>query len=116
VLFPPPPTNTFILTDWKVVRRSVSGGDEIICIFGKVYGNPRFRAGTTIHTSSLIGFRRDFESIVVHTRNGSEYCLGNPDPGEPFAVNRLLRALGEISATMPAAATGPATSESGPPA
>jgi hypothetical protein len=85
----------FILTDWKIVRKQSSSTEEVVCVFGRVFGNPRFKSGTFIQTSALHGYRREIEWIIVATRNGSEYGLGNPDAAEPFAVQRLLRSLDE---------------------
>jgi hypothetical protein len=101
----------FILTDWKIVCKQPASGEGVVCIFGRVFGNPRFKSGRLIHTSALKGYRRDVEWLVVTTRNGSEYGLGNADPAEPFAVQRLLRRLDEAgNKNLPSDETDPSDS------
>ena len=85
----------FILTNWKVAACITPGGVVVTCLCGHVFGHTRFKPGEFVQTSHVRGHRVEFDSLVVVTRNGSEYWLGKPDPCESFAMQRLLRYLQE---------------------
>ena len=68
-------------------------GDEGPCLRGQIFGNFRFTPGQWITTSAIAGYRRAGESIIVMTRNGSEYTLGRSALALPFAQKRLLALL-----------------------
>ncbi len=87
----------FILKNWVIVIRRRESGEELLCLSGKVYGNPRFRVGQVITTSFLTSHRVESEFVVVCTRNGSEYKLGRPRATEVFAKQRLLRHLQRLN-------------------
>jgi hypothetical protein len=81
----------YIIHNWKIIRHALPGGTVIVCLFGEVYGNPRFKPGGPISTSAVESFKADTDSVL--TVNGSEYQLGKPDPAAPFAKQRLIRYL-----------------------
>jgi hypothetical protein len=60
---------------------------------GHVFGNPQFKSGEFVQTSMVKSHRVEFDSLIVVTRNGSEYWLGKPSPSESSAMERLLRYL-----------------------
>jgi hypothetical protein len=82
-----------ILENWRLVAGKTAAQDSAIKIHGTVYGNPLYPAGSTIHTSTLVGYRKESDNLVVMTVTGSEYLLGKPDAATPFAKRRLMRHL-----------------------
>lgn len=88
-------TEVFILTSWKIASCISSSGAAVTCLCGHVFGNPHFASGEFVQTSTVKSHRVEFDSLIVATRNGSEYWLGKPDPAESFAMQRLLRYLQE---------------------
>jgi hypothetical protein len=85
----------YVLTNWKIVSCVSSSGAVMTGLRGNVFGNPRFSSGELIQTSTVRNHRIEFDSLIVVTRNGSEYWMGKPDPAESFAMQRLLRYLQE---------------------
>jgi hypothetical protein len=83
----------YIINNWKILRHELDGGVVIICLYGEVFGNPRFKSGGPISTSAIESYRAKTDSVV--TVSGSEYQLGKPDPAAPFARQRLIRYLVE---------------------
>ena len=65
----------------------------IMCLSGEVYGSPKFKDGTNVTTSEIVG--KDGELIV--TQSGSKYELGQPHPTYeekyPNARERLLNSV-----------------------
>lgn len=66
------------------------------CLYGKVYGHPRFPDGSVVTTSSIVGLRSIMEEIVI-TKSGSFYELGVVnslyETAYPNAKKRLLKSL-----------------------
>jgi hypothetical protein len=85
----------YIIHNWKVIRHALPDGVVIVCLYGEVYGNPRFKPGGPISTSAVESYRSESDSVT--TVNGSEYQLGKPDPAAPFAKQRLIRYLEQHS-------------------
>lgn len=77
------------IKNWNVVA-----SDDQVRITGKVYGDSRFKNGSIISTSPVIGWTPnndiDDPRLIIKTQSGSEYVLTNP---EPFAVSKLLKHL-----------------------
>jgi hypothetical protein len=47
---------------------------------GTVYGHPVFDDGDPITTSAFHSLRQEGDNVIVTTRSGSEYLLGQVDP------------------------------------
>lgn len=88
------PLSVYIINNWKILRHELDGGVVIVCLYGEVFGNPRFKSGGPISTSAIERYEPKTDSVV--TVSGSEYQLGKPDPVAPFARQRLIRYLVEI--------------------
>jgi hypothetical protein len=89
----------YIINNWKIIRHVLPGGAVVVCLYGEVFGNPRFKSGGPISTSAIEAYKAKTDSVV--TVSGSEYQLGKPDPAAPFARQRLIRYLIE-NAKVPA--------------
>jgi hypothetical protein len=87
--------SVFVLANWKIASCVSPSGATLTCLCGHVFGNPNFNPGQFVQTSTVKSHTVEFDSLIVLTRNGSEYWLGKPDPAESFAVQRLLRYLQE---------------------
>jgi hypothetical protein len=85
----------YILENWHVVFGKNPAQEFVVRIRGDVYGNPAFRSGNTIHTSTIVSYREAGVALVVITNKGSEYLLGKPADAKPFALRRLIRHLQE---------------------
>jgi hypothetical protein len=85
----------FILANWKIASCLSSSGAVVTCLCGHVFGHARFAPGQFVQTSIVGSHRVEFDSLIVVTRNGSEYWLGKPDPSEAFPMQRLMRYLQE---------------------
>jgi hypothetical protein len=85
----------FVLANWKIAACISSSGAVVTCLCGHVFGNPQFKSGTFVQTSDVTSHRVEFDSLIVVTRNGSEYWLSKPDPFDSLAMQRLLRYLQE---------------------
>jgi hypothetical protein len=59
------------IDNWMVVPRG-----DVICLFGNVYGHPRFTDGDEVRTSYVL----EVDKRKVFTRSGSEYRLGKISP------------------------------------
>lgn len=81
------------INNWKILRHELPGGTVVLCLYGEVFGNPRFKSGGPISTSAIARYIAATDSVM--TVNGSEYQLGKPDPALPFARQRLIRYLVE---------------------
>jgi hypothetical protein len=81
----------YLINNWKIVRHALPDGRVVICLYGEVFGNPRFKSGGPISTSAIERYKPESGSVL--TVNGSEYQLGKPDAAEPFARQRLIRYL-----------------------
>jgi hypothetical protein len=86
----------YILENWHVVFDKNPAHEFVVRLRGDVYGNPAFRSGNTIHTSTIVGYREEGAALVVITNKRSEYLLGKPANAKPFALRRLIRHLQEI--------------------
>ena len=91
----------YIINNWKIVRHKLPRGTVVVCLYGEVFGNPRFKSGGPISTSAIERYNSGTDSVV--TVSGSEYQLGKPDASAPFAKQRLLRYLVEQERLPPAA-------------
>lgn len=47
---------------------------------GNVYGSSRFDDGDSITTSEIHSLRLDGDNVIVSSRSGSQYLLGQVDP------------------------------------
>ncbi len=65
-------------------------------LHGLVYGHPNFVGGVEITTSSLHHVERDGDSVVVYTRSGTAYGLGQVDPGYEAAYPNARARIGEV--------------------
>jgi hypothetical protein len=91
----------YILENWRLEFGKNAAQDAAMKIHGVVWGNPAYRSGKPIHTSTIVGYREDSDNLVVMTITGSEYLLGKPDPSRPFALRRLMRYLHDIERFPP---------------
>jgi hypothetical protein len=91
----------YVLEKWHVVFDKNPEREFVVRIRGDVYGNPAFRSGNTIHTSTIVGYREEGAAMVVITTKGSEYLLGKPADTKPFALRRLIRHLQVIKGLLP---------------
>jgi hypothetical protein len=91
----------YILENWRLEFGKNAAQDAAMRINGTVWGNPSYRAGKAIHTSTIVGYREESDNLVVMTITGSEYLLGKPDPTRPFALRRLMRYLHDIERFPP---------------
>lgn len=69
----------------------------IMCLSGEVYDSSKFKDGTSVTTSEVIG--KDGDTVVTYS--GSKYELGQPHPTYeekfPNARERLFNTLSSIS-------------------
>jgi hypothetical protein len=91
----------YILENWRLVVGKNAHQDSAVKIHGTVFGNPAYRTGNAIHTSTIVGYREESGALVVMTITGSEYLLGKPDATKPFALRRLMRYLQDIERFPP---------------
>jgi hypothetical protein len=91
----------YILEKWQVIMDKNPAMEVVVRLRGDVVGNPAFRSGTTIHTSTIVGYHEEGGTLVVITVKGSEYLLGKPADTKPFALRRLTRHLQDIKALLP---------------
>lgn len=65
----------------------------IMCLSGEIYNSTKFKDGTSVTTSEVIG--KDGDMVVTYS--GSKYELGQPHPTYeekfPNARDRLLKSL-----------------------
>ena len=76
------------LKNWEIRLRG-----QWPAAYGNVYGNPKFRDGYWIHTSSLMGYELHGDILELYTCHSSYYCrLGNFNPASSWeTLERFLR-------------------------
>ena len=76
------------LKNWEIRLRG-----QWPAAYGNVYGNPKFRDGHWIHTSSLMGYELHGDILELYTCHSSYYCrLGNFNPASSWeTLERFLR-------------------------
>lgn len=61
--------NTYELKNWEIRLRG-----SWPCAYGNVHGNPAFRDGYWIHTSSLMGWEKKEDTLLLHTCHSTCIC------------------------------------------
>jgi hypothetical protein len=92
-------TQTARLENWCVTPLEMSPYTPPECqahgLHGTVYGHPRFFDGDEITTTECASLRTEGDNVIVITRSGSEYLLGQVDPGYekayPNARERVIK-------------------------
>lgn len=76
------------LKNWEIRLRG-----QWPAAYGNVYGNPKFRDGYWIHTSSLMGYELHGDILELYTCHSSYYCrLENFNPASSWeTLERFLR-------------------------
>ena len=70
---------------------------------GNVFGHPSFEDGASVTSTEAVAARMEGDNVIVVTRSGREYLLGQVDPEYerqfPNARDRVIKSLGATRAT-----------------
>lgn len=65
-------------------------------LHGKVYSHPLFDDGDEITTTAMVARHEEGDNVVIETRTGSRYLLGEVDPAYEAAFPNARARVGKV--------------------